>query len=101
MSETLKQKFFKFLPKFIEILPMNDPIFFANLTVANLLPGDTKAAIEAKATSAEKAKEFLEKCIEPAFYLDPNCNDSLNTLLAVMEKSDYQTVKELAEEFNC
>jgi len=98
MSETLKQKFCRFLPKFIDILPMNDTIFFANLTAANLFPGDTKAVIETKATRAEKAQKFLENCIEPAF-LHPNRNHSLHVLLGVMEKSDYQTVKELAEKF--
>ena len=101
MSETLKQKFCRFLTEFIEILLMNDAIFFANLTATNLFPGDTKAVIEAKETRAKKAQNFLESCIEPAFYLHPNCNKSLNVLLGVMEKSDYQAVKELANEFNC
>jgi len=99
MSETLKQKYLDFLPKFISTLPMNDAIFCAGLATANLFPGDTFVTVTIQRTRPERALKFLIECIEPGFLMDNNKNDLLDRLLLVMEKSYFQHVQDLAKQF--
>jgi len=99
MSNTLKQKYLDFLPKFISTLPMNDAIFCAGLATANLFPRDTFVTVTMHQTSSERALKFLTECIEPGFLMDNNKNDLLYRMILVMEKSYFQHVQDLAKQF--
>lgn len=65
----------------LRILPMNDVLFLANLQSSNLFPGDTKAQVQARSTSMEKASYFLGTIIEPSFHDNA---DQFKKLLAAM-----------------
>ena len=87
MDKIIKQ-FYKDL---VMALPMDDATFRSMLFSADLLPGDLKAAIQAKPTSAEKAEHLLDKAIN---------NDATNfaNLLKVMKSSDNTALKKLAND---
>lgn len=99
MSQSLKQKYLKLYPKFITILPMDDAMFLGSLIAAGLFPGNTKNAVNAKPTNADRAAEFLSKCIDPGFSDDGNSNELLDKLLTAMKETDFQLVQQLAKEF--
>ena len=52
--------FQQFFVKLIKILPMDDPLFTAELFTCDLLPGNLKQKIEAKETRVDKATCFLD-----------------------------------------
>ena len=87
-SEVFKQ----FFAKLAKSLPMDDPIFVAELFSHDLLPGDHYDQVESRSTRADKAVYFLNHVIKPALTSDVG---SFNELLNVMEDSDYPNVKEL------
>ena len=72
---------------------MDDPNFTAKLYSARLLSSYLKEYVESRspATRTEKAARFLDQVIKPSM-------TSFDKLLHVMEDSEYQHVKELAEE---
>ena len=90
-SKVFKQ-FFATLAK---SLPMDDPLFVAELFSHDLLPGDHYDQIESRSTRADKAVYFLNHVIKPAMVNDVG---SFNELLKVMEDSEYCNVKELAQQ---
>ena len=72
-------------------------MFTTELFSNNLLPGDLKNQLKlVHRTSADKAVLFLDSVIEPSVTSDGG--SSFDKLLHVMEDSEYQHVKELAEE---
>ena len=94
---TMKSVYGEYYLKLIKVLPMDDPIFIAQLFSRQCLPGDTKAAVAARATRAEKATFFLDKVIEMEFKVDGSNPVFLN-LLNLMMNTDYMNLKSLAEE---
>ena len=88
-SEVFKQ----FFAKMAKSLPMDDPIFVAELFSHDLLPGDLYDQVESRLTRADKAVYFLNHVIKPVLTTDVG---SFNELLNVMEDSEYSNVKELA-----
>ena len=90
-SEVFKQ----FFAKLAKSLPMDDPIFVAELFSHDLLPGNHYDQVELRSIRAEKAVYFLNHVIKPAIITDV---DRLNQLLNIMEDSEYSNVKELAQQ---
>ena len=90
LSTELFQQFYS---KLVETLPMDDPYFTAKLYSARLLSSYLKEYVESRspATRTEKATRFLDQVIKLSV-------TSFDKLLHVMENSEYQHVKELAEE---
>ena len=93
MSSKVFQQFYS---KLVETLPMDDVKFIAKLYSKGLLPGNLKSQIKSEKTSADKAALFLDSVIEPSVTSDGG--SSFDKLLHVMEDSEYQHVKELAEQ---
>ena len=75
---------------------MDDIRFIAKLYSESLLPGNLKSQLKSEKTSADKAALFLDSVIEPSVTSDGG--SSFDKLLHVMEDSEYQHVKELAEQ---
>ena len=90
------EAFQQFYSKLVETLPMDDVKFIAKLYSKGLLPGNLKNQMKSEKTSADKAALFLDSVIEPSVTSDGG--SSFDKLLHVMEDSEYQHVKELAEE---
>ena len=77
---------------------MDDAVFTTELFSNNLLPGDLKNQLKlVHRTSTEKADLFLDRAVKPSVTSD-DAGSSFDKLLHVMEDSEYQHVKELAEE---
>ena len=93
-SEVFKQ----FFAKLAKSLPMDDPIFVAELFSHDLLPGDHYDQVESQSTRADKAVYFLNHAIKPAMVTDAG---SFDELLNVMEDSEFCNVKELAQQIRC
>ena len=74
---------------------MDDIKFIAKLYSESFLPGNLKSQLKSEKTSADKAALFLDSVIEPSVTSDGG--SSFDKLLHVMEDSEYQHVKELAE----
>ena len=93
VSSLSSELFQQFYSKLVETLPMDDPNFTAKLYSARLLSSYLKEYVESRspATRTEKATRFLDQVIKPSV-------TSFDKLLHVMEDSEYQHVKELAEE---
>ena len=99
MSTRLSNEVFKhFFAKLAKSLPMDDPIFVAELFSHDLLPGDHYDQVESRLTRADKTVYFLSHVIKPAITTDAR---SFNELLNVMEDSEYSNVKELAQQIKC
>ena len=91
------EAFQQFYSKLVETLPMDDVKFIAKLYSKGLLPGNLKSQIKSEKTSADKADLFLDSAVKPSVTSD-DADSSFDTLLHVMEDSEYQHVKDLAEE---
>ena len=93
VSSLSSEVFQQFYSKLVETLPMDDPNFTAKLYSARLLSSYLKEYVESRspATRTEKATRFLDQVIKPSV-------TSFDKLLHVMEDSEYQHVKELAEQ---
>ena len=90
-----KRALMHYYPKLVDILPMNDAIFIAELVPHGLLPSDLKDQVQACKTSKDKATHFLDNVIKPS--VNSGVGSSFDKLLNVMESSDYQGVRELAK----
>ena len=88
--------FRRFYVKLVTMLPMNDPLFVAKLFACGLLPGNLEQDIKAEKTPVDKATLFLGHRIKTDISVDDSTN--FNKLLNVMEDSDYDNLKMLAEE---
>ena len=91
-SEVFKE----FYSKLVKTLPLCDAVFVAELYSYDLLPDDIKELVELQPTLAHKAMYFLDHVIKPNVTSDDG--SSFDKLLNVMEDSEYQGVKELAEQ---
>ena len=97
MIMSSKAVYQQFYSKLVKTLPMDDAVFTAELFSNDLLPGDLKNQLKlVHRTSADKAVLFLDSVIEPSVTSDGG--NSFDKLLHVMEDSEYQHVKELAEQ---
>ena len=90
-SEVFKQ----FFAKLAKSLPMDDPIFIAELFTHDLLPGNHYDQVKSLGTQAEKATHFLHSIIRPSIITDVG---RFNKLLDIMEDSEYCNVKDLAQQ---
>ena len=84
----------QFYANLIKILPMDDPIFIAELFSVNLLPSNVKDQVKSMNTRADKAMHLLDHMIEPSLTTGGRCFDNL---INVMESSEYDGIKELAK----
>ena len=100
--EATKIVYRDFYLQLLESLPMGDVLFLELLKHQNLLPGDLKQQVQARATRMEKAVWFLDNAIEHPLKTDnfePLCrlltvmtdelhlkNDSLKQLAAEIEQ---------------
>ena len=87
--------FKQFFAKLAKSLPMDDPIFIAELFAHDLLPGDHYDQVESLGTRAKKATHFLHNVIRPSIITDVG---RFSKLLDIMEDSEYCNVKELAQQ---
>ena len=85
-----------FFLQLVNILPMNDVTFTAQLFSSKLLPGNVKDQVKSQATQVDKATYFLDHVIKPS--LTSGVGSSFNKLLKVMEDSEYDDVKELSKQ---
>jgi len=85
----------KFTPQLLKVLPMDDIIFVSELKAAGLLPGNLKAVIMSKSTSAEKADYLIDHVVLPSANDDTT---SFQTLLDVMNANESIAVKKLAKD---
>ena len=90
-----KQVFLCYYPKLVEILPMNDATFIAELVPHGLLPGDLRDQLEAQKTSKDKATHFLDNAIKPSIIIGDE--NSFTKLLSVMVGGDFPGVRNLAK----
>ena len=91
-----KAVFQSFYTKLVDILPMDDATFMADLYGSDLLPGDLKSSISARDTQKKKSAYFLDNAIKPSVTSD--VGTSFSKLVTVMEKSEYENVKVLAKQ---
>ena len=98
MARSLQQRYRSAYPQFLKLLPLDDVEFRGQLTRVGLFSGDSKQAILAKSTKAEKVELFLSICIEPGFSENGNSNAVLEQLLTVMEQSTFLPAQQLAKE---
>ena len=89
-----KEVYKDYVEKLIKCLPMDDVLFTAQLSIHDLLPGNTSNKIVALSTQPEKASYFLNHVIKPA--LDIDDDSSFNSLISDMEHCGYCHVKKLA-----
>ena len=92
---TLKDRYQQSYGDLIIKLQVKDPIFSARLYSAGLFPGNTRAEVQSKATSAEAAMHFLDNVINRGWSND-NSNTQFEQLLTIMANCDDAVVKTLA-----
>jgi len=88
-----------FYAKLVKTLPMEDAVFIAELFSANLLPDDVKGLVESRPSRASKASYFLDHVIKPS--VTTGSGRSFDDLIKVMEDSEHDELKELAELIRC
>ena len=71
-------------PYLVQVLPMNDPTFLAQLEAEGLLPENVKQAIQAEPTQADKAVCFLHNVVDPV----QHGSKKLCKLLVLMTKDN-------------
>ena len=91
-----KALFQHFYAKLVDILPMDDADFTAELFRIGLLPGNRKDMISAQGTRKNKSVYFLDNVIKPGVTCD--VGTGFHDLLTVMEHSEYKDLKSLAEQ---
>ena len=94
MARVYKQVYTSYMAQLVKCLPMDDPLFIAELSTKNLLAGNTQATIQSHPTSADKSSYFLTHIIKPA--IDTESTSSFDKLLIIMENCEYLHVQELA-----
>ena len=75
---------------------MDDTTFTAELYKYGLLPGNLKNLVSAQPTRRDKSAYFLDNAIKPGVTSD--VGTSFSDLVTVMENSEYENVKRLAEQ---
>ena len=93
---TTMDVFQEFYAKLVEVLPMDDLCFIANLVVYRILSVDVKLQVQlfSLSTQAEKASYFLDHVIWPS--VNNGSDGMLYELLKVMKDSRYNQVRELS-----
>ena len=95
----MAEKVFRdFYSKLVKILPMKDALFVADLYSQGLLPDDQKDQIKSLATRADMVVHFLDNVIKPDVTSGIGTGASFNKLLNLMNDSENQPVKQLAEQ---
>ena len=89
-----KQVFQQFFVELVNMLPMHDPEFLAQLLERDLLP-DNLIKAKARAARADKAADFLYSKIYPDISFGNST--SFNMLLDVMKNTENDRLKALAE----
>ena len=79
----------------VQVLPMSDLAFIAQLEVDGLLPDNTKQTVQAEPTPADKAVCFLHKVVDPVLH----GSDRFCKLLVLMKKIDNYLLKMVADNF--
>ena len=93
-TDHIEKVFQDFYSDLVNILPMDDETFTAELFTKELLPGDLKQSVSAKETQTKKATYFLDHAISPSAMGD--VGKSFKVLLRVMQASEYTSLKNLA-----
>ena len=75
---------------------MDDATFIAELYKHGLLPGDLKELVSVQPSQRNKSTYFLDNAIKPSVTTD--VGTSFSCLLTIMENSEYENVKSLAEQ---
>ena len=85
--------------KLVKVLPMNDVIFTTQLSSNKILPGNVEAHIKSLSlpTQPDKADYYLNKVIKSSLDIGETGSEDLETLIAVMEKSEYRYLEKLAK----
>ena len=96
---SMKDLYTEYFPKLVRVLPMGDAHFIAQLYTCQLLPGDAKESIAAKATRADKASFFLGNYIETGFD-DDGSNPLFVELLKLMQRSGDLVLKKVASDID-
>ena len=91
-----KEVFDTFNPELVQLLPLKDAHFMANLTKQHLFSGTLKEEVLAASTQADATTRFLYRAIERP--LDVGKREPFDRLLLVMEKCNDPIIKELARE---
>lgn len=78
----------------VKMLPMDDPIFIAELYSCDVLADYDKELILSRSTRADRALVFLDNTIQPSVHR--NDDEKLHRLLKCMEKHEFMEVKKLA-----
>ena len=78
----------------VNVLPMNDVLFTANLTGEKLLPANIGSHIGSLPTRAKKAEYFLQNVIQPS--LAVNDTRDLNNFISIMKESEYRALNTVA-----
>ena len=85
----------KFYPQLVTLLPMDNPLFTAELYSHGLLPADARDQIKAKGTRAEKCDYFISHVIIPSLVID---DSHFMELLNIMQQSEFIGVKQLSDQ---
>ena len=92
-----RKVFKEFYSELVETLPMNDAVFVSKLYSRDILSCELKNQLNIEnKTSANKASRFLDSEIEPS--VTSGIGTTFDELLTVMEDSDHQRMKELAQQ---
>jgi len=84
-----------FYSQLVDILPMDDARFLSKLFSVDLLPGNISDQVKSLNTRADKATHLLDHVIRPSVSI--GVGRSFDDLIKVMENSEYDSVKGLAE----
>jgi len=93
---SLLQVFKKYYSQLVKLLPMDNPVFLAELYSNDLLPGETKEFIESLPTKAQKSSKFLDSIIKPTVEIDNGTR--IGVLVEVMKSNEDDNVQRLADE---
>ena len=96
-TDHIEKVFQDFYSDLVNILPMNDETFMAELFTKELLPGDLKQSVSAKLRNANEKSNLLPRsCYQPYSAMGDRVGKSFKVLLRVMQDSKYINLKNLA-----
>ena len=82
-----------FYSRLVGSLPMDDPLFIAELRSHGLLPADAEDRIETKSTRVEKGRYFFSNVIMPSLVID---DSHFMELLNIMQQSKHFHLEQLS-----
>ena len=86
----------KYFSNLVEVLPMDDVTFKAQLSNNHILPDGVDAHIKSISTVTEKADYFLRRVIKPSINISQT--QEFNNLIATMKECGYAHVERLASD---